>query len=296
MNYRRGRFFLSLASIGLLTVGWLGVTLSALAKPQFSECFVQEPSGHIIDLNRLCHSRPASSKLGGVTLKTLTANWQELTTQQIYDRMRSVVVEVKGEKKRGTGFFVDENGLILTSFFLVGQTRTVQVKLDSQKILSGQVIQKDAKTRLALVRLNRESLSRLSPSQRPNVPPLCYANKVKVGESVFVVSYPERTHHSIISQGFINSIGRSQISTYDNTSLIFLGANLDLISTDAHIYWNHLGSPLVDRFGSIVGIIVGGMDDQYGSIRAANMSLAIPIQEAVTRFALPIPNSCGGRL
>jgi len=135
----------------------------------------------------------------------------------------------------GSGFLVDPKGVILTNHHVVDGADQVEVQLkDGRKFLSKD-IKVDAKTDLAIVRIEvKEPLPALE---------LGDSSAMEIGDRVLAVGAPFGLTGSVTA-GIISAKGRSlNVNLYE-----------DFLQTDAAINPGNSGGPLVNLEGKVIGI------------------------------------------
>jgi serine protease Do len=163
----------------------------------------------------------------------------------------------KGEAT-GSGFVVSEDGYVVTNNHVVEDADRIVVSMKSGNEHGARVIGRDAKTDLALIKID--------PSEGETLPaaPLGDSDKVRVGEWVMAIGNPFGLEHSV-TVGILSARGRRHVTggSYD-----------DFLQTDASINPGNSGGPLIDMSGRVVGINT--------AINAAGQGIgfAIPINMA----------------
>ncbi len=169
-------------------------------------------------------------------------------------------VGLERERGQGSGFLIDEKGLVLTNAHVIEKVDQVSVTLANGSQLDGSVVGADPVTDIALVRLNSVD----SP------PPVLLGNSeaIEVGDWAIAIGTPyglERT----VTLGIVSSLHRNI------NSLGFSDKRLDLIQTDAAINPGNSGGPLVNSLGEVIGI-----NTLVRSGPGAGLGFAIPINLA----------------
>lgn len=136
----------------------------------------------------------------------------------------------------GTGFVVDgTEGYVVTNAHVVQAADEVQVRLQDDRIYTAQVVGRDPKLDLALLRLE-------GASDLPAVT-LGSSRSLRVGEQVLAVGNPFGLGHTV-TMGIVSAKARSiGAGPYDN-----------FIQTDASINPGNSGGPLFNLRGEVVGI------------------------------------------
>ena len=138
----------------------------------------------------------------------------------------------------GSGLILDEEGYIITNHHVVEGATKVVVKLHDETEHEAEVIGTDAKTDLAVIKI--EPTGGLSPAA------LGDSDQTRVGEWVLAVGNPFGLGHTVTA-GIVSAkgrrINRPDASPYD-----------DFIQTDAAINPGNSGGPLINMAGQVVGI------------------------------------------
>ena len=139
---------------------------------------------------------------------------------------------------RGTGFFINSDGYILTNNHLVEKSDKVTVTTLQGKEYKAKTVGTDPKTDLALLKVDDKNLpfAELGDSAR-----------LRVGEWVLAIGNPLGFEHTV-SAGIVSAKGR-QI-----TGSLNVPDYQDYIQTDAAINRGNSGGPLVNMKGEVVGI------------------------------------------
>jgi serine protease Do len=135
----------------------------------------------------------------------------------------------------GSGFVIDPKGSIATCGHVVTGAEVVEVVLADGRRFTAKEVRLDAKTDLALVRIE--------PGQA--LPFLAWgdSDRMEIGDRVLAVGAPFRLAGSV-THGIISGKGRSpRVAFYE-----------DFLQTDAAINPGNSGGPLVDLDGRVIGI------------------------------------------
>ncbi len=143
--------------------------------------------------------------------------------------------EIK-QQSLGSGFIVDWKGYIVTNNHVVEGADEIIVKLSAGREYKAQVIKREPKIDLALIKIS-------SPSQDLPTLPLGDSQTVKVGQWVLAIGNPFGLEHTV-TQGIISATGR----------VIDSGPMNNFIQTDAPINPGNSGGPLVNLKGEVIGI------------------------------------------
>ena len=166
----------------------------------------------------------------------------------------------KGFKQRslGSGFIIDKDGFILTNNHVVEKTDEIKVTLADEREFSAEIIGRDPKTDLALIRIEPDSP--LKPL------PLGDSEKLEVGDWVVAIGNPFGLGHTVTAGIVSAKYRRIGAGSYDN-----------FIQTDASINLGNSGGPLLNTAGEVIGINTAIFSQSGGSV---GIGFAIPINMA----------------
>ena len=162
------------------------------------------------------------------------------------------------QKSLGSGFIIDKKGYILTNNHVVEGTDKILVKLADETELDAEIVGRDPKTDLALIRIK---------TNHPLKPlPLGDSDKLQVGDWVIAIGNPFGLGHSVTAGIVSAKYRRIGAGAYDN-----------FIQTDAPINPGNSGGPLLNMAGEVIGINTAIFTRSGGSI---GIGFAIPINMA----------------
>ncbi len=177
-----------------------------------------------------------------------------------FEQFRHFFGQIPREYKQhglGSGVIVSSDGYILTNNHVAGHADEIHVRLLDKREFTAKVVGKDAKTDLALIKINT--------NQPLPVAPLGDSNSAQVGDWVVAIGSPFG-FTSTVTAGIISAKGRALGGNYD-----------DFIQTDASINPGNSGGPLFNAKGQVIGINTA----IYSSTGSnAGIGFAIPIDLA----------------
>lgn len=178
-----------------------------------------------------------------------------------YNWLEPYKVQEQGEN-RGTGFFIDKEGYIITNAHVVDEATKVWVHLPSlgRRSIFVDIVSLCPDRDLALLRVQKEELEFLR-SAIGEIRPLPFGDSdlIQRTERVLVLGYPLGQHRMKSSTGVIS--GRES------------GEGRSLIQITAPINPGNSGGPLLNARGEIIGIAISMV------FLAQNIGYAIPINE-----------------
>jgi putative serine protease PepD len=173
--------------------------------------------------------------------------------------IKPAVVQLENQSGLGSGFIFTTDGHILTAAHVVGNSKTMTVRLGDGRTLTGSVLGADKNTDVAVVKID----------PFPNMPVASLALNIplQVGQSVLAVGSPFGLDQTVTA-GIVSSVNRP---VDVGTSVVAM------VQTDASINPGNSGGALVDLKARVIGI-----NDQIASSSGGNVGVgfAIPIDTA----------------
>jgi len=139
------------------------------------------------------------------------------------------------QRSLGSGFVVDPEGFIVTNNHVVENADQIKVRLYDEKEYDAEVVGRDPKTDLALIRIKAD--------RKLEALPLGDSDRLPVGSWVVAIGSPFGLEQTVTA-GIVSAKGR----------IIGTGPYDDFIQTDASINPGNSGGPLVNLEGEVVGI------------------------------------------
>ena len=212
--------------------------------------------------------------------QTLTLNTTDIETSitQSVEKVGPAVVTVVGtipgqntffgpegdQTVSGTGFFITDQGYILTNNHVVEGTKEVNIVLSDGTEQKATIVGTDLYSDIAVLKTD---------GKVPAVAKLGNSDVLQPGESVIAIGSPLGNFKNTVTVGVVSATGRS-IDTGNGYQIE------DLIQTDAAINHGNSGGPLVNLAGEVIGIntlIVRNTDS--GDV-AEGLGFAIPVNTA----------------
>jgi putative serine protease PepD len=177
----------------------------------------------------------------------------------------SLVVNGQGGESVGTGLIVTADGEIITNAHVVGDAKTVHVRLNGEsEPREAAVVAADPARDLALLRVDVTGLS-----------PATFAapNDIRLGDEVLSIGYAlDLDGDPTVTLGIVSAL--------DRTLGTETGALKGLIQTDAAVSSGNSGGPLVNSLGQVVGITTLVSSTDLGST-ANGLGFAISAAEVL---------------
>ncbi|HEY8344929.1 MAG TPA: trypsin-like peptidase domain-containing protein [Bacillota bacterium] len=151
----------------------------------------------------------------------------------------------------GSGFIFRADGYVLTNYHVIEGADRITVNLKNGQKYQAEVIGKDEKYDLAILKINAKNLPYLE---------LGDSDAIQIGQWVVAIGNPYGLHETVTT-GIISALNRNLKSVNESA----------LIQTDAAINPGNSGGPLVDLEGKVIGINEAILSNAQG------IGFAIPI-------------------
>lgn len=236
--------------IGIITIWvlWIPQSYAVNGLPDFTD-LIQEHSSAVVKIETI--TRVDRSNQPNVQLPD---NIPEIF-RHLFEQSQPQMPRRNGASM-GSGFFISEDGYILTNNHVVDGATDIMVRLIDRREFEAKVIGVDPQTDLALMKIDADNLPYLE---------LANSDNVRVGEWVLAIGSPFGLDYSV-SAGIVSAIGRSIPSGQQQNYVPF-------IQTDVAINPGNSGGPLFNLEGQVVGINSQIYTNSGGSI---GLSFAIP--------------------
>jgi S1-C subfamily serine protease len=205
---------------------------------------------------------PVVKASSGSSASGLKIKWGKPSTEPLTKNIttiRSAVVTIVADKGTGSGFFISQDGNLISNAHVVGTARFVKVKLPTGRELVGEVMRTDKARDVALVKTEPIAVQPVSLSNsEPNI-----------GEEVYALGSP-------LGDKFNTTLTRGILSGYRTIE------SQRYLQSDVAILPGNSGGPLLDGKGSVVGVTVMGL----GAKGLAGMNFFIPIADALAKLGI----------
>lgn len=226
-----------------------GISVSAVASrqlPDFTE-LVEKTSPAVVKIN--------------TTTKQQAPRFQIPQGQNIPDIFRHFLdprqMPERNMHSMGSGFFISEDGYVLTNHHVVSDVDEIVVRLTDRREYDAKLVGADPLSDLALLKIEEKGLPYLKLAEKDDL---------KVGEWVVAIGSPFGLDFSA-SAGIVSAKGRTIPAGEEGSSYV------PFIQTDVAINPGNSGGPLFDMDGDVVGVNSQIYTQSGGSI---GLSFAIP--------------------
>ncbi|MHC4148513.1 MAG: S1C family serine protease [Planctomycetota bacterium] len=188
-----------------------------------------------------------------------TADIEKTTIEKCVDRFSEAVVKVTSPAGMGSGFFINENGYLITNYHVIEKETKIEVTVfqkeedgyEKKKFKQVKIEAINPFVDLALLKVEDLDDTRLTYAYLGSV------DRIKVGEEVFAIGNPlglERT----VTNGVISTINRAF------EGLVYLQTNADINPGNS-------GGPLFNLAGEVIGVT------NMGYVFFGGLGFAIPV-------------------
>jgi len=164
----------------------------------------------------------------------------------------------------GSGFFITDQGYILTNNHVVEGTKEVSIVLSDGTEQKAAIVGTDPYSDIAVLKAEGDV---------PAVATLGNSDVMDPGESVIAIGSPLGNFKNTVTVGVVSATGRS-IDTGNGYQIE------DLIQTDAAINHGNSGGPLVNLAGEVIGINTLVVRNTNSGDVAEGLGFAIPVNTA----------------
>ncbi|MGI6065673.1 MAG: S1C family serine protease [Bacillota bacterium] len=187
------------------------------------------------------------------SLDFLAESWN-LSQNQDVRTYRQAVTAVKADGRRGTGFNIDPNGLIVTNYHVVKEAKEASISFEHGAIYQGKEIIAFPEVDLALVNIGGEKLPALALSKE----------QALAGDKVIVIGNP---------LGFPRVAAQGEVLG----NVLLKGWTKPVLMIKGPIYHGSSGSPVLNEKGKVVGVVFATLIRSEKADAEENIGLAVPI-------------------
>ncbi len=185
-----------------------------------------------------------------------------LTPAQVYSQNVDAVVSVSTQNSVGSGFFVSEDGYVVTNHHVISGATQVSVTTAAGKEYRAKIVGSESSNDVALLKVDGEKFPCVKVGS---------SAALAVGDQVVAIGNPLGTLTATLTSGYISAKDRTV--TTDGTAM-------NMLQTDAAINSGNSGGPLFNMKGEVVGITTAkysGSSNSGASIEG--IGFAIPIDD-----------------
>ncbi|MFA4987818.1 MAG: trypsin-like peptidase domain-containing protein, partial [Candidatus Brocadiia bacterium] len=135
----------------------------------------------------------------------------------------------------GSGFFLSDDGYIVTNYHVVGQATKISVKLSDDRELEATIVGSAENLDISIIKVEGQGFPFLK---------LGDSDKIRVGDTVYAIGAPFGLRHTV-TQGIISAKDRVNVNATQVE---------DFIQTDAAVNSGNSGGPLLNLDAEVIGV------------------------------------------
>ena len=189
----------------------------------------------------------------------------KLSLADLIERIQAGVVQITTASGSGSGFIVDEGGLVVTNAHVVAGERSASVWLTNGRFYQGDVLERDETADLALVQIDGSGPFDAIAIGNPD--------GVRVGDEVLALGFP-----------LADRIGTNLTVTRGIISSTRTVAGVALLQTDAAVNPGNSGGPLVNIDGEVIGVNTSRVEETDSGRPVSNIGFAVSVSELERRL------------
>ena len=175
---------------------------------------------------------------------------------EVIERIQDGVVQVTAGSGSGSGFIIDESGVVVTNEHVVRGQRTVGIWLTNGRRYAGEVLARDSTADLALVQIESD--------ERFHAIAVGDSAGVRVGDEVLALGFP-----------LAGKVGNSLTVTRGIISSKRTVNGVNLLQTDAAINPGNSGGPLINEYGQVIGVNAFRIEETAGGRPVNSIGFAV---------------------
>lgn len=169
----------------------------------------------------------------------------------IAEKTIPAVVAVETEAAEGSGFFIGEDGHIMTNSHLLESASFIHVITHDKRSFTAKVVELDLKTDLAVIKVEGSGFSYLTFGM---------PDDLKIGDSVLSIGYRNAGVIGKVTDTAIDCIGLFQSENF--------------IKTTAFVVLGDSGGPLLNDKGEVIGINAAALIDKEGTYLGKSLAIS----------------------
>ncbi|MCK9507270.1 MAG: DegQ family serine endoprotease [Pigmentiphaga sp.] len=229
--------------------------VAAVSPPDFSQ-ITEQYGPAVVNISVVGEARPSAATMDDHPLAPFFRNFPGFPGFPGMTPFENAPPQtVRGQ---GSGFIIDQSGIILTNAHVIQNAKEVTVKLTDRREFQAKVLGSDPRTDVAVLKIDAKQLPQVKLGTTQNL---------RVGEWVLAIGSPFGLENTVTA-GVVSAKGRS----LPNDSAV------PFIQTDVAVNPGNSGGPLFNGRGEVVGINSQIYSETGGY---QGLSFAIPIELAL---------------
>ena len=208
-----------------------------------------------------------------------TALFDEGQVTSVFERASPAIVEIAvsqlSSRQSGAGFFVDDEGHIVTNAHIVGMAGDVRVTLHDGRTLDATLLGSSRADDLAILQVDPDLASDIEPLR------LADSDRVIPGQLAIAIGSPYENPNSV-TVGIVSGRGRSQVGSLNRPIP-------EMIQTDAALNPGNSGGPLLNSSGEAIGVVSTVQIDatKFGTGALLQTGVGFAVSSNTVRQLLP---------
>lgn len=164
----------------------------------------------------------------------VTPGPEELSTQELTQKLRPMVVKIETDLGSGSGFFVRQGGYILTNNHVIVDATQITVTVDGGESYPATLLGRDMAHDMAVLKIELEDHA---------VVEFAKVSDDNLGQDVVAFGFPLGSETLNVTRGVISSL------------LVDEGRGSNWVQTDAAVNPGNSGGPLITTTGKVIGVV-----------------------------------------
>ena len=181
----------------------------------------------------------------------------KMTAEEISEKIGPCVVNINAKSDDGTGkfgsgvIFTDDGFIITNDHVIRGNTSSIEIHLADKRVLKAKLVATDPRMDLAVIKVEADNLQAVKFGD---------SDEMKKGSAVVAIGNPKGLENSLT----VGHISNLKMDMNEELSTI------RCLQTDAAINPGNSGGALLNEYGELIGINIGGFKN------SDNIGFAIP--------------------
>ncbi|MFD2442816.1 serine protease [Bacillus sp. CGMCC 1.16607] len=156
-----------------------------------------------------------------------------LSQKESIQTAKQAVVKIEGNGVKGTGFNINEDGLIITNSHVVEKMISINIYFQNNKVFKGRVIKNSPELDIAIVEIDGENLPILKLQE---------TQKWKENDHVYIIGNP-LAYTQIANEGSIKGMAMMN------------DRSTPVMTITAPVYRGNSGSPVLTEDNEVIGVV-----------------------------------------
>lgn len=183
---------------------------------------------------------------------------RQLSKNEQIEQYKQAIVVVNADDRKGTGFNIASDGLIMTNQHVVGNSKMSVISFPQGGIYAADVIVSDPSIDFAMLKI------RDPKTDLPALELAAAASQWQAGDTIYVIGNPLFFNH-IANVGTI--LGLTSLQNWEKP----------VLTLQAPIYKGNSGSPVINEEGKVIAIVFATTQITHNNEKQT-VGLAIPIE------------------